>query len=165
MIDEQGFRANVGIIVANGEGQVLWAKRYGQNAWQFPQGGIQYGETIEQAMYRELYEELGLLPHDVKIVAQTEDWLRYRLPKRLQRRGSWPLCIGQKQRWFLLQHVSGEESIKLNLQSRPEFDNWRWVNYWYPLKQVVSFKRNVYWSALKELSYSHNQLIKLTRQS
>lgn len=163
MIDEQGFRANVGIIVANGKGQVLWAKRQGQNAWQFPQGGIQYGETIEQAMYRELYEELGLLPRQVKVITQTNSWLRYRLPKRMQRRGIYPLCVGQKQRWFLLQLLADDDAVQLQLQKKPEFDNWRWVSYWYPLKQVVSFKRNVYWRALKELSFSHYKLVKSCR--
>lgn len=82
MIDSEGFRPNVGIILANEFGQVLWAKRIGHNAWQFPQGGIQYGETPEQALYRELREEVGLLPEHVQIIAQTKGWLRYRLPHR-----------------------------------------------------------------------------------
>ena len=102
MIDSDGFRPNVGIILANQKNEVLWARRVGQNSWQFPQGGIKPHETPEQALYRELHEEVGLVEHDVEIIAQTEGWLRYRLPKRLVRHNSHPVCIGQKLKWFLL---------------------------------------------------------------
>lgn len=103
MIDGDGFRPNVGIVICNRDGQVLWAKRYGQHSWQFPQGGVDDGESPEQAMYRELYEEIGLKPEDVTILATSRNWLKYRLPKRLVRWDSSPVCIGQKQKWFLLQ--------------------------------------------------------------
>lgn len=151
MIDGDGYRPNVGIIVANDHGQVLWARRYGHEAWQFPQGGIIDGESPEQAMYRELREEIGLEPHDVEVLAQTKGWLRYRLPRRFIRNDKPPLCIGQKQRWFLLRLISDEARIKLDIQKPAEFDRWQWVSYWYPLDQVVSFKREVYRKALKEL--------------
>ncbi len=152
MIDSDGFRPNVGIILANRQGQVLWAKRIGQDAWQFPQGGINGEETPEDAMYRELYEEVGLEPKDVRILACTRGWLRYRLPRRLVRRDSRPLCIGQKQKWFLLELVSGDERVRVDLSSSPEFDSWRWVSYWFPVGQVVAFKRDVYRRAMKELA-------------
>src|SRR5690606_35697365 len=97
VIDNDGFRPNVGIILTNDQGQLLWARRVGgQDAWQFPQGGINPHETAEQALYRELHEEIGLLPHDVDILACTRGWLRYRLPTRLVRHNSLPLCVGQK---------------------------------------------------------------------
>lgn len=152
MIDSDGFRPNVGIILANSHGQVLWAKRIGQNAWQFPQGGINEGETPQQAMYRELEEEVGLAPGDVEVVSVTRGWLRYRLPKRMIRHHSKPVCIGQKQKWFLLKLVSSDDAIRIDTTNNPEFDGWRWVSYWYPLGQVVSFKREVYRKAMKELS-------------
>ncbi|MFB2539372.1 MULTISPECIES: RNA pyrophosphohydrolase [unclassified Acinetobacter] len=151
MIDSEGFRPNVGIILANDWGQVLWAKRIGQDAWQFPQGGIQYGETSEQALYRELYEEVGLLPEQVEIIAQTKGWLRYRLPYRYVRNDSRPLCIGQKQQWFLLRLLGSSNQIQLNQVEPAEFDDWQWVSYWYPLGQVVNFKREVYRRAMAEL--------------
>ena len=78
MIDEDGFRPNVGIIVHNDAGRVLWARRIGQDAWQFPQGGIRAHESPVDALYRELEEELGLSPEHVELVGQTRDWLRYR---------------------------------------------------------------------------------------
>ncbi|WP_426415015.1 RNA pyrophosphohydrolase [Aestuariirhabdus sp. LZHN29] len=152
MIDADGFRPNVGIILANPEGQVLWAKRIGQEAWQFPQGGINDSESSEQALYRELTEEVGLGEKDVNIIACTRGWLRYRLPKRLIRRHSHPICVGQKQKWFLLQLTGDEGSVDVASGQSPEFDHWRWVSYWYPLGQVVSFKRDVYRRALKELA-------------
>ncbi len=150
MIDTEGFRANVGIIICNKSGQVFWARRYGQHSWQFPQGGIDEGETAEQAMYRELNEEVGLSKQDVNIVAVSRNWLRYKLPKRLVRKGNDPVCIGQKQKWFLLSLTCNEDSIDLIASGHPEFDDWRWVSYWYPIRNVVSFKRDVYRRAMKE---------------
>lgn len=151
MIDSDGFRANVGIILANTQGQVLWAKRIGHDSWQFPQGGIDYGETPLDAMYRELHEEVGLYPQHVELLAVTKDWLRYRLPKRYVRTNQEPLCIGQKQKWFLLRlDENNTQHIRFDT-SKPEFDEWQWVSYWYPLNQVVAFKRGVYQKALQEL--------------
>jgi len=152
MIDSDGFRPNVGIILANQCGQVLWAKRIGQDAWQFPQGGINDDETPEQAMFRELYEEVGLQPTDVRVLACTRGWLRYRLPRRLVRKDSRPLCVGQKQKWFLLELVSPDELVRVDLSESPEFDDWRWVSYWFPVGRVVAFKRDVYRRAMKELA-------------
>ncbi len=153
MIDEKGFRSNVGIIVVNAFGDLLWAKRIGsQNAWQFPQGGVDENETPEQAMFRELKEELGIEPSDVKILAETKDWLHYRLPKQFQRPGDPDRCIGQKQKWFLLRLISADDAIQLDHCDKPEFDEWKWVAYWFPLKQVIFFKRSVYSKALREFA-------------
>lgn len=152
MIDFDGYRPNVGIIICNSQGQVLWAKRCGQNSWQFPQGGINDDETPEQAMYRELFEEVGLKKSDVKLLVSSKGWLRYRLPKRLIRNDSHPLCIGQKQRWFLLQLITNEKQIDMQSTRSPEFDGWRWVSYWYPVRQVVAFKKDVYRKIMKEFA-------------
>ncbi|MFP1928141.1 RNA pyrophosphohydrolase [Lonsdalea quercina] len=158
MIDDDGYRPNVGIVICNRQGQVLWARRYGQHSWQFPQGGINPGETAEQAMYRELYEEVGLRKRDVRILASTRSWLRYKLPKRLVRWDTKPVCIGQKQKWFLLQLMCNESEINMQSSGTPEFDGWRWVSFWYPVRQVVSFKRDVYRRVMKEFISSVIQL-------
>lgn len=153
MIDKSGFRAGVGIILVNKQRKLFWAKRiYQKNAWQFPQGGLVEGETIEQALYRELHEEIGLNPEDVRILSKSRRWLCYRLPKHLLRHHSLPLCIGQKQRWFLLELLTSDGAIELNTTDSPEFIDFRWVNYWYPTKQVIAFKRHVYQQALNEFA-------------
>lgn len=159
MIDAEGFRPNVGIVICNRLGQLLWAKRIGQSAWQFPQGGIKEEESLEQALYRELDEEVGLSEHDVRILHRTDDWLHYRLPKNFIRFKQDPLCIGQKQKWFLLSLESEEQQIQLDKSGDPEFDDWRWVNYWYPLEQVIEFKRDVYRRALEELEDPLNKYL------
>ncbi len=153
VIDSDGYRLNVGIILCNRERRVLWARRAGQDAWQFPQGGIKAHETPEEAMFRELEEEVGLLPEHVEIMAQTRRWLRYRLPRRYIRRHSKPVCIGQKQVWFMLRMIGDDEAVRLDCSNHPEFDCWRWVSYWYPLREVVSFKRGVYHRALNEFAH------------
>lgn len=152
IIDQNGFRPNVGIVICAADGRVFWAKRIGHDAWQFPQGGIHHGESPRDTLYRELYEEVGLEPAHVEILAQTQGWLRYRLPRRYVRRTSKNPCVGQKQKWFLLRLLGEESDIRLDRCGKPEFDGWRWVSYWYPISQVIDFKRGVYRQALKELS-------------
>jgi putative (di)nucleoside polyphosphate hydrolase len=159
VIDSDGFRPNVGLIIFNDDGKLLWAKRFGQDAWQFPQGGIQRHEKPENAALRELREEVGLEATDVEIVASTGKWLRYRLPEHLIRQRSFPVCIGQKQRWFLLRLLSDTTRIRFDLGDKPEFDDIRWIDYWEPAEQVVSFKRNVYRRALEELRHPYSQAL------
>jgi len=151
MIDTDGYRINVGIILTNQAGQVLWAKRVGQEAWQFPQGGVKAHETPKRAMFRELHEELGLTAKQVHVLGSTRRWLRYRLPHHLIRYYQRPLCIGQKQVWYMLRLLSNDTHICLNLSHTPEFDHWCWVDYWHPLNEVIYFKKDVYENALKEL--------------
>jgi putative (di)nucleoside polyphosphate hydrolase len=150
-IDDEGFRANVGIILTNDHGKLMLAGRIGSKGWQFPQGGMLLGEEPEQAMFRELREEVGLEVGDVEVLGVTSDWLRYRLPDKFVRRNSMPLCIGQKQRWFMLRLTSSAESVRFDLGDEPEFDRARWVEFWRPVNEVIYFKRRVYASALYEL--------------
>ena len=160
MIDSEGYRPNVGIVICNRRGQLLWAKRIGQSAWQFPQGGIDEDETIEQALFRELEEEVGLRGNDVSVLHRTTEWLRYDLPKNYIRYHKNPLCIGQKQKWFLLGLEADDSQIELDKFGEPEFDDWRWVSYWYPVNQVIEFKRDVYRRALRELLGPFERYIK-----
>lgn len=152
MLDREGFRPNVGIILINARNEVFWGKRIGEHSWQFPQGGIKYGETPEQAMFRELQEEVGLLPEHVRIVGRTRDWLRYEVPDKFIRREIRGHYKGQKQIWFLLRMVCRDCDIHLRASDHPEFDAWRWSEYWVPLDAVIEFKREVYQLALTELS-------------
>tara|TARA_B110000459_G_C16142144_1_gene286986 strand:- start:33 stop:503 length:471 start_codon:yes stop_codon:yes gene_type:complete len=152
MIDKEGYRPNVAIVILNDNDKVLWAKRVAEDAWQFPQGGINEGESLEEAMYRELMEEVGLGPNHVKILGKTKDWLRYEVPKQWVRRDGASRYKGQKQIWFLLKFVGNDSDVLLTNSDKPEFDSWRWDNFWSPLKQVIDFKREVYEKALNELS-------------
>ena len=152
MLDRDGFRPNVGIVLLNQKSQVFWGKRIRTHSWQFPQGGIDRGENPEQAMFRELHEEVGLLPQHVQVLARTRDWLRYEVPDRFIRRDARGHYKGQKQIWFLLQLVGHDWDLNLRATDHPEFDAWRWNEYWVPLDVVVEFKRGVYEMALTELS-------------
>jgi putative (di)nucleoside polyphosphate hydrolase len=152
MLDREGFRPNVGIVLLNQRNQVFWGKRLRTHSWQFPQGGIKYGETPEQAMYRELHEEVGLTSEHVRILARTRDWLRYEVPDRFIRRDARGHYRGQKQIWFLLQLTGRDSDMNLRATSHPEFDAWRWNEYWIPLEVVIDFKRDVYQMALTELA-------------
>ncbi len=151
LIDRDGFRANVGIVLMHDDGRLFIGRRTGGKGWQFPQGGMRRGEAAEESLFRELHEEIGLSSGDVRIVAQTRRWLRYRLPARFVRRESLPLCVGQKQRWYLLRLQHADPKFRFDLTGEPEFDRWRWVDYWQPMREVIYFKRNVYNRALHEL--------------
>jgi putative (di)nucleoside polyphosphate hydrolase len=162
MLDKEGYRPNVGIVLVNTRNEVFWGKRVHQHAWQFPQGGIKHGETPLQAMYRELEEEIGLQTDHVRLLGRTRDWLRYDVPEKWMRRprpANGESCAafgkggyrGQKQIWFLLRMVGRDCDVKLRASGHPEFDAWRWHDYWVPLESVIDFKRDVYRQALIEL--------------
>ena len=152
MLDREGYRPNVGIILVNNHNEVFWGKRIREHSWQFPQGGIDKGETPEQAMYRELHEEIGLLPDHVEILGRTRDWLRYNVPKHWIRREWRNTYKGQKQIWFLLRLIGRDNDVSLRASNHPEFDAWRWSEYWVSLDTVIEFKREVYTQALTELA-------------
>lgn len=145
-IDKDGFRANVGIVLTHGDA-VFLGGRIGGRGWQFPQGGVGRGESVEAALFRELREEIGLEPEDVEVLGSTQGWLRYRLPRHYVR----DHCIGQKQRWYLLRLTAPESKLRFDTTTQPEFDRWRWADFWAPVQEVVYFKRRVYVRALHEL--------------
>jgi putative (di)nucleoside polyphosphate hydrolase len=152
MLDKEGYRPNVGIVLLNHRNEVFWGKRVKEHSWQFPQGGIKYGESPAQAMFRELEEETGLRPEHVKILGRTRGWLRYHVPEhwiRREWRGSYK---GQKQIWFALRMLGHDSDVRLRASTHPEFDAWRWSDYWVELDAVIEFKREVYQLALTELS-------------
>lgn len=152
MIDPDGYRPNVGIILIREGGEVFWGRRVSRDGWQFPQGGMRSDETPVEAMFRELMEETGLRPEHVEVLGSTPGWLRYRLPHRFVRRNDRPPCVGQKQVWFLLRLLGRESDVQLDATEVPEFDHWRWVDFWYPAVHVVAFKRQVYQRALRHLA-------------
>jgi putative (di)nucleoside polyphosphate hydrolase len=152
MLDRDGYRPNVGIVLCNGRDEVFWGKRVNEHSWQFPQGGIKHGESPVDAMFRELREEVGLLPQHVAILGRTRGWLRYEVPAQWIRREWRSAYRGQKQIWFLLRLTGRDCDVCLRASPKPEFDAWRWSEYWVPLENVIEFKREVYQLALTELA-------------
>jgi len=146
-IDRHGFRANVGIVLMRDSRELFLGGRVGGRGWQFPQGGVNRGERVEEALFRELTEEIGLRSEHVEVLGSTRGWLRYRLPRQYVR----DRCIGQKQRWFLLRLTADDTQFRFDSTDQPEFDRWRWVDYWTPVREVVYFKRRVYARALHDL--------------
>ena len=154
IIDQQGYRANVGIVLINNQKEIFFAKRKRQSSWQFPQGGIRTGESLKSAMYRELLEETGLTKDHVEVIYQSETWYQYKIPKthlRAPTKGSYQV-IGQKQKWFLVKLNGSDVSVNLTFDSKTnqEFDDWKWVDVSIPAKEVIWFKQDVYQKVLTE---------------
>jgi len=154
-IKEKGYRLNVGIIVANSEGKLLYCKRKKSNNWQFPQGGIDRNENPFLAALRELYEEVGIQKDKVKLIKESENWYKYDLPSKYKKNNFlWNDFKGQKQKWFLFK-LTEEVLIDLNNENNPEFDEFDWVDYWKPLDEIVEFKREIYKKVLSELESAY----------
>ena len=151
LIFDDGFRANVGIVIFNQKQQVFFAKRRYQSGWQFPQGGIQLGESPKKAMFRELLEETGLGKKSVEITYVSDHWYDYRIPKKSIRKATnGTTVIGQRQKWFLLKLKDQSTSIVLNSSSEQEFDSWKWIAPDLSIKQVIGFKQDVYKKVISE---------------
>ena len=153
-MSDSGYRLNVGLIVANKNGRVLLCKRKGENSWQFPQGGIDYAENSLKAAKRELLEEVGIKSRSIELIESLDEWLKYDIPKKKRRKKIINKNFkGQKQKWFLFKL---KEDVEISFENDPdnEFDDFKWVSYWYPLNVIVSFKEKVYRKALNKLKYS-----------
>ena len=143
----------MGLIIANSKGKLLLCKRKGMNSWQFPQGGIDYAENPLSAAKRELFEEVGIKPSSTKLIASLDEWLKYDVPKKSRRKRFLNKKFkGQKQKWFLFRLIK-EDQISFENDPDNEFDDYKWVSYWYPLSVIISFKENVYFEALNKLKY------------
>ena len=163
--NQNEYRTNVAIVICNNRSQVLWARRVRHDGWQFPQGGVDENEYVLDAAYRELEEELGLQPNHVRLVMATMDWLTYDIPSRFVRINSKRRLKGQKQKWYLFEFTGDESDFCLDCCDNPEFDDWKWVNYWAPIDRVVSFKRDVYRRALLEFAPFVDQIHKESHYS
>ena len=153
LIFDDGFRANVGIVIFNKDRKVFFAKRKYQSGWQFPQGGIKLGESPKKAMYRELHEETGLQEKNIEVTYISNCWYEYRLPKRnIRKQRNGITVIGQRQKWFLLKFNDNPSLINLSSSSQQEFDSWKWVQPETAIKQVINFKRNVYEKVINEFT-------------
>ena len=141
------------MVVINSTNKVLICRRKNTRTWQFPQGGIDNGEDIKKAMYRELSEEVGLSKDDVSLVGESEGTITYDIPKTIRSKVLGGKFKGQEQKWFLLKLNKDNCEIKLDNEAFPEFDKYEWVSFWQPLNRIVDFKREAYRKALSELRF------------
>ena len=151
MNEESNYRLNVGLIIVNTYGKVLICKRKNSNQWQFPQGGIDEGESPIEAAKREIFEEVGIKPSKIKVLGKIKDWVKYEIPKELAKKSFKKKgIVGQKQKWFIFK-IKSEACISFVNDPDNEFDDFAWVSYWRPIALIVSFKNEVYRNVLAEL--------------
>ena len=151
MNEESNYRLNVGLIIVNNYGKVLICKRKNSNQWQFPQGGIDEGESPIEAAKREIFEEVGIKPSKIKVLGKIKDWVKYEIPKELSKKSFKKKgIVGQKQKWFIFK-IKSEACITFVNDPDNEFDDFAWVSYWRPIALIVSFKKEVYRNVLAEL--------------
>ena len=151
LIFDDGYRANVGIVICNPSGKVFFGKRRYQSGWQFPQGGIKEGESPKIAMWRELLEETGLKKEDTKLIKTSNNWYQYDLPKKnIRKSGKGIRVIGQRQKWFLLKVPDVSDLISLDHSPEQEFDSWKWIEPTSSIDRVIEFKKQVYKNVIDE---------------
>ena len=144
-LDLTRFRPNVGIVLARHDGKVWLGRRAdtpGPRNWQFPQGGVDEGESLEDAARRELYEETGA--RSVSLLGRTEEWIAYRFPEGYRRSKAARGWLGQKQIWFAFRFTGGDSEFDLAGHHQVEFDRWRWADLDEALDSVAEFKRETY---------------------
>ena len=161
LLQQKKYRPNVAVIIVNQSGKVLWCRRKQHDGWQFPQGGIDKGETPVEAVLRETKAEGGLDENDIEIVYESQQWFKYQVPKEKRKRYfKKDIFKGQKQKWFLAKLLSDDSKINLRANMPVEFDEWVWANYWYPLHSVIAFKKEIYKKALLTILPEYNKLRK-----
>lgn len=139
------YRPCVGVMIRNAAGHVFVGQRndHYEHAWQMPQGGVDKGEDPRGAALREMWEETGIEPELVSIVAETEDWLPYDLPAELLGKIWKGKYRGQEQKWFLLDFHGTDDQVNIETE-HPEFSAWRWLPPSELIENIVPFKREVY---------------------
>ena len=146
----KSYRKNVGLIVLNQKNKLLLCRRKNQKTWQFPQGGIDSGESPQAAAFRELFEEVGIHKREVKVVKKSDHWFDYDLPEKYQKRSDTMRKFkGQTQKWFMFK-ANTELNVSLCNNVQQEFVDYKWVSFWYPLSHIVLFKKDVYQNVLNE---------------
>ena len=157
----ENYRLGVGIIMLNKQKKVFAGKRIDTktDGWQMPQGGIDTGESLHDALWRELFEETGCTRDLADIIYETKDWYSYKLPSYLKKSLWGGKYEGQKQKWFLLNFKGQDSDInilpnsELNKEGpiQAEFSEWNWLDYKILPTFIVDFKRQVYIDLINEV--------------
>lgn len=153
--DISRYRPAAGVVIFNLKGQVWYGRRKGEKGqyqWQFPQGGIDKGETADEAAMRELWEETGLKPNDVDVISCIDEWLYYDFPPEYAGKKAVKGWSGQKQRWFAVRVKSKNPQFDLKAHMPIEFSEWRWGELKDGPELIVPFKRRVYERLLVEFA-------------
>ena len=144
------LRLGVGAIVLNEKNQVFVGKRkdYPIDKWQMPQGGVNAGENLVDAMKRELHEETGI--QNIKILNEIDGWFEYELPNHLLGKIWKGKYRGQKQKWFVVKFLGNDREINLEVD-KPEFIEWQWLDVENLPNVIVDFKKKVYEQLLPKI--------------
>ena len=144
------LRLGVGAVVLNKKNQVFVGKRKDNpiDKWQMPQGGVNTGENLIDAMKRELHEETSI--QNIKILNEIDGWFEYELPKNLLGKIWKGRYRGQKQKWFVVKFLGNDGEINLQTD-KPEFIEWRWLDIENLPNVIVDFKRKVYEQLLPKI--------------
>lgn len=149
---DEFYRKNVGAVILNKEKEIFVGKRFGSQfniSWQMPQGGIGENETEEEAIARELQEEVGILKNSFRIISKTKDHHYYTIPKKM-RKSAWNnIYVGQRQRWFLIEFLGKDEDFNIQTEF-PEFLEWKWIKSSEIIENSISFKKEIYATILTE---------------
>lgn len=146
------YRPCVGVCLFNSKGRVWLGRRYGEkgpHSWQFPQGGLDKGESPEFGALRELWEETGVTIEHLEPLGHIQDWLIYDYPKGMApKKGK--RFAGQKQLWFAYRFHGTDDDFDLKAHGTQEFSEWKWAKLEQTPKKVIPFKRDVYEQLARE---------------
>ena len=144
------YRRCVGMMILNNENKILVGKRldHPSGHWQMPQGGIDDNENPNEAVWREMHEEIGT--NNATIIKESTQWINYKIPLETLQTLPWGhKYVGQTQKWFLFRFNGADNEINV-VTENPEFSEWKWSNYNLLVENIVPFKRNTYKNILEE---------------
>ena len=151
------YRKCVGMLIFNNKKEILVAKRldHPSGFWQMPQGGIDENENPEEAVWREMMEEIGT--NKVKLIKSSSQWINYDIPKETLATLPWgEKYVGQTQKWFIFRFLGNDSDINVETDN-PEFSEWKWANLNTIIDNIVPFKRKVYSLVLNEFKEIFDQ--------